>query len=44
MQDESFTVFLDTNIFIKASYNFQSGKLATISKFKQIQIGHHRRN
>lgn len=33
MQDKSFTVFLDTNIFIKASYNFQSGKLATIRRY-----------
>jgi len=33
MQNERITVFLDTNIFIKASYNFQSGKLATIRRY-----------
>lgn len=33
MQNERITVFLDANIFIKASYNFQSGKLATIRRY-----------
>ena len=33
MQNERIIVFLDTNIFIKASYNFKSGKLATIRRY-----------
>ncbi|WP_347488521.1 PIN domain-containing protein [Desulfoscipio sp. XC116] len=33
MQNERITVFLDTNIFLKASYNFQNGKLATIRRY-----------
>lgn len=33
MQNEKIIVFLDTNIFIKASYNFQDGKLAIIKRY-----------
>ncbi len=33
MKSERITVFLDTNIFIKASYNFQSGILNTIRRY-----------
>jgi hypothetical protein len=33
MRNEKIIVFLDTNIFIKAAYNFQGGKLAIIKRY-----------